>query len=91
MEIITFGLQSEGCVEATCTGALAAGFGVTVLSGAHSTYDSHGKTAAEIEREIEHRLFTRGARVVPWEKEILTWGSAEHGTVSNHGSLLVPR
>ncbi|OJJ42080.1 hypothetical protein ASPZODRAFT_105806 [Penicilliopsis zonata CBS 506.65] len=72
-EIVAFGLQSEGCVEATCTGALASGFGVTVLSGAHSTYDKDGKKAAEIEREVELRLSTRGARVVPWEKEISAW------------------
>lgn len=65
-------------MEATCTGALAAGFGVTVLSGAHSTYDSDGKTAVEIEREAEHRLSTRGARIVPWEEEISTWERAEH-------------
>ncbi|KAJ5979673.1 hypothetical protein N7481_006971 [Penicillium waksmanii] len=87
-EIVMFGLQSEGCVEATCTGALAAGFGVTVLSGAHSTYDSDGKTAVEIEREVEHRLFTRGARIVPGKRKYPHGGALEYGTVSSHGSLL---
>ncbi|KAJ5677296.1 uncharacterized protein N7477_002929 [Penicillium maclennaniae] len=72
-ELVVFGLQSEVCVEATCTGALAAGFGVTLLSGAHSTYDSDGKQAGQIEREVQLRLSTRGARVVPWEKEISIW------------------
>ncbi|KAJ5924676.1 hypothetical protein N7466_008863 [Penicillium verhagenii] len=72
-EVITFGLQSDACVEATTLGALAAGFDVTVLSGAHSTYNSDGKTAIEIEREIEHRLSTRGAHIVSWEKEITAW------------------
>ncbi|GLA56731.1 hypothetical protein AtubIFM54640_000389 [Aspergillus tubingensis] len=67
-EIVAFGLQSDKCVEATCTGALAAGFHVTVLAGAHSTYDADGKTAQEIEREVELRLSTRGARVIRWEK-----------------------
>ncbi|KAJ5918793.1 hypothetical protein N7454_009937 [Penicillium verhagenii] len=72
-EVVTFGLQSDACVEATTLGALAAGFDVTVLSGAHSTYDSDGKTAVEIEREIELRLSTRGAHIAPWEEEITAW------------------
>ncbi|GKZ26774.1 hypothetical protein AbraCBS73388_003155 [Aspergillus brasiliensis] len=72
-EIVAFGIQSDACVEATCTGALAAGFHVTVLAGAHSTYDADGKTAQEIEREVELRLSTRGARVVRWEKAIAKW------------------
>lgn len=37
--IVAFGIQSECCVLSTCRGALAAGFDVTLLSGAHSTYD----------------------------------------------------
>ncbi|KAJ5147548.1 uncharacterized protein N7443_000858 [Penicillium atrosanguineum] len=72
-ELVVLGLQSECCVEATCMGALAAGFGVTLLSGAHSTYDSDEKKAVQIEREVQLRLSTRGARIVPWEKEISTW------------------
>ncbi|KAL7656761.1 hypothetical protein ACMYSQ_005834 [Aspergillus niger] len=76
-EIVAFGLQSDACVEATCTGALAAGFHVTVLAGAHSTYDADGKTAQEIEREVELRLSTRGARVVRWEKAIAKWAEKQ--------------
>ncbi|KAK3303042.1 Isochorismatase-like protein [Chaetomium strumarium] len=80
-QIVAFGIQSECCVEATCAGALAAGFGVTLLSGAHSTYDdvpqgpdgSVSKTAVEIEREVEERLKRKGARVVAWEDVVAEW------------------
>ncbi|KAK3320279.1 Isochorismatase-like protein [Cercophora scortea] len=59
-DIIAFGIQSECCVESTCSGALVAGFGVTLLKGAHSTYDDEGKSAVEIEREVEGRLAEKG-------------------------------
>ncbi|PWY93428.1 isochorismatase hydrolase [Aspergillus sclerotioniger CBS 115572] len=74
-DIVVFGLQSEACVEATCTGALAAGFRVTLLAGAHSTYDDQkeGKMAVEVEREVERRLSTRGVRVLSWEKAVAGW------------------
>ena len=61
------------CVENTSNGALAAGFDVTVLSGAHGTYDFNGKTAAEIEKEVEQRLQEKGARIVPWEEAVASW------------------
>ncbi|PWY67947.1 Isochorismatase hydrolase [Aspergillus heteromorphus CBS 117.55] len=72
-EIIAVGLQSERCVEATCKGALAAGFRVTVLAGAHSTYDADGATAVEIERQVEQRLHTRGVRIARWEEVTTAW------------------
>ncbi|PYH88933.1 Isochorismatase hydrolase [Aspergillus ellipticus CBS 707.79] len=72
-EIVACGLQSEGCVEATCKGALAAGFRVTVLAGAHSTYDADGKSAVEIERQVEQRLSTRGVRIAKWEETTAAW------------------
>ena len=52
----------------TCRGALAAGFEVVVLSGAHSTYDTDNKTALEIEREVEDVLEKEGARVLRYEE-----------------------
>ena len=81
-DIIAFGVQSECCVESTCRGALAAGFRVTLLGGAHSTYDDAGakKSAAEIERDVEARLRARGAVVVPWEEAVDMW--AREGRVS---------
>ncbi|KAL2179647.1 Isochorismatase-like protein [Thermothelomyces heterothallicus CBS 202.75] len=72
-EIIAFGIQSECCVESTCAGALAAGFRVTLLSGAHSTYGNGAKKAEELEHEVEERLRLKGARVVPWEELVASW------------------
>lgn len=64
--VVALGIQSECCVLSTCKGALAAGFEVTLLQGAHSTYDSGGKTALVIEREVEGELERAGAKIVPW-------------------------
>ncbi|KAK1753609.1 Isochorismatase-like protein [Echria macrotheca] len=73
--IWAFGIQSECCVESTCIGALNAGFRVTLLRGAHSTYDVDGKSAAEVEKEVEHRLEGRGALIEDWEKVVRLWGA----------------
>jgi nicotinamidase-related amidase len=74
-QIIAFGIQSECCVESTCNGALAAGFKVSLLSGAHSTYDSGRKTAEEIETDVEKRLRLKGVKVVPWEETVGAWAA----------------
>lgn len=66
--IVAFGIQSECCVLSTCRGALAAGFKVVLLSGAHSTYDSPLKTALEIEKEVEDVLAKEGARILRYEE-----------------------
>ncbi|KAF2095012.1 Isochorismatase hydrolase [Rhizodiscina lignyota] len=66
--IVTFGIQSDCCVQATSKGALGAGFDVTVLSGAHSTYDTEEKKAVEIERDIDEELQEKGANLLPWEQ-----------------------
>jgi nicotinamidase-related amidase len=66
--IVAFGIQSECCVLSTCRGALAAGFNVVVLKGAHSTYDTGEKTALEIEAEVEDMLEMEGARVLRYEE-----------------------
>ena len=71
-KIVAFGIQSDMCVVSTSKGALAAGFDVTILSGAHSTYDSGGKTAVEIEKQIENELAGLGAHVVPWDDWVAT-------------------
>jgi hypothetical protein len=60
-------IQSECCVLSTCRGALASGFNVVLLEGAHSTYDLDGKLAGAIEGEVESQLERAGAKVVPWE------------------------
>ena len=66
--IVAFGIQSECCVLSTCRGALAAGFRVVLLRGAHSTYDAGGKSAGEIERDVEAMLGADGAEVLEWEE-----------------------
>ena len=66
-DIVAFGIQSECCVESTCRGAREEGFNVTLLSGAHSTYDVEGKSAEEIEAEVEERLREVGVKIESWE------------------------
>ncbi|KUI73345.1 Streptothricin hydrolase [Cytospora mali] len=72
-EVITFGIQSECCVVETSKGALDAGFKVTFLQGAHSTYDTESRSAVEIERAVEEELKGRGAEVIPWEDAVASW------------------
>lgn len=72
-EIITFGIQSDCCVEQTSQGALGAGFPVTVLSGAHATYDCDGKTAKQIQRDVDERLGLAGAKILNWEDALTKW------------------
>jgi nicotinamidase-related amidase len=64
---VAFGIQSQCCVLSTCRGALASGFNVVLLEGAHSTYDIDGKPAGAIEGEVESQLERAGAEVLPWE------------------------
>ncbi|KAF4334543.1 isochorismatase hydrolase [Fusarium beomiforme] len=75
--IIAFGIQSECCVLSTCKGALEAGLRVTLLQGAHSTYNTEGKTALEIEEEVENELKALGASVTSWETAIGQWADTE--------------
>jgi len=66
-DVVGCGIQSEWCVRATLASALVEGFNVTLLKGAHSTYDEGGQTAEEIERTIEDELKIKGAKIVDWE------------------------
>jgi len=65
--------MSEYCVEESCKGALNAGFKVTLLSGAHSTYNRETQSATEIEREVEARLREKAAVVISWEEAVGAW------------------
>jgi nicotinamidase-related amidase len=65
-EVVIFGLQSDACVRATSYGAMDAGFDVTVLDGAHSTYDTEEKKANEIEQDINAELAEKGAKIIHW-------------------------
>lgn len=81
-EIVTFGIQSEHCVVSTSRGALKAGFKVTVLHGAHSTYDDGSKSATDIEKDIEQALKKDGADVIPWEDAVASW--QQRGMISSY-------
>ncbi|KAF5255849.1 Dihydrolipoyllysine-residue succinyltransferase component of 2-oxoglutarate dehydrogenase complex [Fusarium oxysporum f. sp. narcissi] len=73
--IVAFGIQSECCVLETCKGALEAGFRVTLLQGAHSTYDTKNKQAVQIEEDVENELKVLGASVTPWQTAIGQWAN----------------
>ncbi|EGU85360.1 hypothetical protein HZS61_013883 [Fusarium oxysporum f. sp. conglutinans] len=73
--IVAFGIQSECCVLETCKGALEAGFRVTLLQGAHSTYDTKNKQAVQIEEHVENELKVLGASVTPWQTAIGQWAN----------------
>ncbi|KZT65912.1 Isochorismatase hydrolase [Daedalea quercina L-15889] len=66
-ELIVVGLESDFCVRATCSAALARGNDVLLIRGAHATYDRveywDGGTstpADKVEREIEEELEEAG-------------------------------
>jgi nicotinamidase-related amidase len=60
--IVAIGMQSEYCVRATALASLARGHAVTVVSGAHATYDD-GQPAADISRGVEDELRAAGATI----------------------------
>ena len=70
-EIVMVGMQSDFCIRATCSAALARGNEVLLIRGAHATYDrieyhNHGliTTAAEVEKEIEGELEEAGVMML---------------------------
>jgi len=63
VEVILLGAQTDFCVAATTRGALARGLKVTVVSDAHGTWGSGGKTADEIIAEHNGAFEKAGARL----------------------------
>lgn len=63
-EVVLLGAQTDQCVAATVTGALAAGLKVTVVADAHSTWDWAGETAPQIIARHNAAFAQAGARVV---------------------------
>ena len=66
-ELVVVGLESDFCVRATCSAALARGNEVLLIRGAHATYDRieywDGGTstpAEKVQREIEEELEEAG-------------------------------
>lgn len=66
-ELVLCGLQSEFCVSNTTRSALQLGYTVRVAEDGHSTWPSEGRSAAEIEAEVNTRLAGAGARVAATE------------------------
>jgi nicotinamidase-related amidase len=63
--LLIAGMQSEYCVAATARGGKAAGFAVTVLRGAHATFDQQ-RLADEIAAATEHELARDGVEITDW-------------------------
>jgi nicotinamidase-related amidase len=62
--VILLGAQSDRCVAATVKGALTAGFKVTVVSDAHSTWHSNGDAAQEIIGRQNAAFAAAGAKLM---------------------------
>jgi nicotinamidase-related amidase len=60
--IVVIGMQSDYCVRATSLAALERRHPVTVVSGAHATYDDD-KPAADISKDVEDELRAAGATI----------------------------
>ncbi|HEY5106263.1 MAG TPA: cysteine hydrolase family protein [Caulobacteraceae bacterium] len=63
-EVILIGAQTNQCVQATVTGALAHGFNVTVAGDAHGTWDWDGETAPQIIARHNTMFADAGAKVL---------------------------
>ena len=65
--LVIAGLQSEYCIRETTLGALEVGYGVTLASDGHGTYDSRDRNAATIVAAVNDELSSR-VTLVPAEK-----------------------
>jgi nicotinamidase-related amidase len=63
-EVVLVGAQTDQCVAATVKGAIEAGFRVTVVSDAHSTWDLAGERAAEIIARYNAAFSAAGANLL---------------------------
>lgn len=62
-DVVLCGLQSEFCVSNTARSAIGLGYAVKVASDGHCTWPSDGRSAAEIEAEVNSALAAAGARL----------------------------
>ncbi len=62
-EVVVVGMQSEYCVRDTALAATRCGHSVSLVRGAHATYDDE-RSAAEITRNVEQELERAGVAVV---------------------------
>ncbi len=63
-DVVLLGAQTNECVQATVTGALARGFNVTVAADAHGTWDWDGETAPQIIARHNGMFADAGAKVL---------------------------
>jgi nicotinamidase-related amidase len=68
--LLLAGMQSEFCIAATARGGRANGFGVFLLSGAHTTFDQ-SRPASQIAEMIETELVSEGIESVDWSEASL--------------------
>ena len=59
-QVVVTGLVSQGCVRATCQGALKHGFSVLLVEDAHSSYR---RDAEEVRREWNQKLARQGVKL----------------------------
>src|SRR5262249_34099362 len=57
--VVIAGLQSDWCVRETTQGALGRGYGVTLVSDGHSTYDGNTQTAAQTSAAVNDEFKDR--------------------------------
>ena len=67
-ELVLCGLQSEFCVSNTARSALGLGYGVNIARDGHATWPSDGRTADQIEAEVNSDLARAGAAVATTEQ-----------------------
>jgi nicotinamidase-related amidase len=67
--VVVVGMQSEYCVRETSLAALRRGHAVTLVRGAHATYDGDAPAIATQER-VEDELRTAGARIAQSDESL---------------------
>lgn len=58
---------------------------MTLLKGAHSTYDVGAVPAADVEKEVEKLILGRGGRVLDWEGVVAFWDGGDGTRLSLSG------
>jgi nicotinamidase-related amidase len=62
-DVVIAGMQSEFCIRDTARGALAEGFGVTLVGNGHATYGDSLESAWQIARDVERELAREGVKI----------------------------
>lgn len=62
--IVATGMQTDYCVAATIRGAGERGYPVTLVTDAHATFPSGGRSEEAIREEVHREALARGVRLV---------------------------